>query len=76
MLQIIEADKRRFLVLETINLDRFSSEESKAAYLKGCVYLKQENSSIAYIVRELTDAVFEDLPLPEQTTLIDGDNLS
>ena len=63
-MQIIEADGKKFLVIETINLERFENDEQRANYVKGTMYARQQNSNIIHIVKEITDAVFEDLPIP------------
>ena len=67
-MQILEAEGRKFLVITSINLERFRDKQHADKYLHGIMYLRQSNSNIIHIVNEIKDAVFEDLP-PETSSL-------
>lgn len=51
-----EGKSQKFLVIEKVN--RLSAAE----YLKGKKYLVQSNTNLAFIVREIEDVKFEDIP--------------
>ena len=61
-MQILEAEGRKFRVFKVINLERFRDERHANEYLHGMIYLRQINSNMIYIVDEIKDAIFEDLP--------------
>jgi hypothetical protein len=61
-MQIIEAEGRKFIVLRTINLEKFQDAQQANEFLHGMMYLRQANSNIIHIVDEILPAVFEDIP--------------
>lgn len=66
MIPIIKHDNKSYIVLESVDISKFKTQENVNKYFANKITLKEHNTNIAHVVREIPEAVFEDIPQEPQ----------
>ena len=61
-MEIIEVNNEKFVVLRKVDLEKFNSDENRDKFFQGKLWLRQQNSNMAYIVNKTIEASFIDIP--------------
>ena len=61
-MEIIKVNDEKFVVLQKVDLEKFSSDENRNKFFEGKLWLRQQNSNMAFIVDRVIEASFVDIP--------------